>query len=155
MVNCQQLLYLLLLYTFFAWHILSFYDGLKVGFSYSSKHKSVCFKAQLSNLLCVQIRCLLCENCLYKNKCNKVADLINLEALQLTKHGPFPFQEEKCADSSRGFIDMSRWARDEFRNGWGKLARTWDVPDVHNGREGWACLIKHHLLVVLLWMVRF
>lgn len=127
-VHCQQLLYPLLLYTFFAWHILSFYEGLKVGFSYSSIHKSICFKAQLSNLLCVQIKCLLCENCLYKNSFNKLADLINLEALQLTKHRPF--QEEKCAESNGGCIDMSRWARGELWYGGGKPARTWGVPDV-------------------------
>lgn len=122
---------------FFAWHFLSFSKGLNVGFShillcinqFSSKRSCPSCCACKSNACCAR-------TAFYKNSLNKVADLINLEVLQLARHRRFPFQEEKCADCRRVFSDMSRWAR-------GESLRPGDVPDVQLMRRGTCRLIKY------------
>lgn len=88
----------------------------------SSIRKSICLKALLSKLP-DQMRALLERP--YKNSSNRVADLINLEAPQLAARSPLPFQVQKCADSGRSFIDVTRWARGELRNGWDKDGQTY------------------------------
>jgi len=152
-VHCQQLLDPLLLYTFFAWHILSFYEGLKVG-SYSSIHKSIWSKhscqtccACKSNACCARIAVIKIASIKWQTSLIKKPFNWHSIALSLSKRRNVltsvvvsltcPGEPEVSSEMDEGnSLD---------------LGCAWRPID---GWEEWAFLIKHHLPVVF-WMVWF